>query len=582
MMKSLKQKKIYFINWRFTFINKCIKVVIGILLIRIAYLQIFFPEKLIKEGDSRSLRIQKISSTRGIITDREGSKLAVSVPVNAIWADPKEIIEKWGIINYEYWKALSDILEVPLKQITNKILNNQKSRFVYLARQITPSIANYIDKLKIPGIYLCKESRRYYPLGPITANLLGITNIDGDGIEGIEKSFNLWLKGFAIERTVRRDRNGRIIEITPHPDIQEKHDLILSIDERIQSIVYRELTYGVEKNNAESGVAILIDVNTGEILAMANYPSYNPNNIIGISKDAMRNRAITDIFEPGSTVKPLVIMSALRNKIIKENMILNTLPYQINGHIIKDVINYNNLSITGILKKSSNVGISKIALSMPITELIDIFNCFGFGKPTNLGLIGENNGIFPNKKTKWSNLEKAIFSFGYGQMVTPLQLARAYSIIGSLGVYHPLSIIKKNQPTSGVRVFPESIIKNVIHMMESVALPGGGGSQAAIKGYRIAVKTGTTKKVGPNGFYVKKYIAYTAGVASASAPRYALVVLVNEPNAGKYYGGAVSAPIFGAIMKNVLRLMNIKPDGFQIYDKNEILKNKKGIESVKS
>ncbi|CAL1329227.1 Peptidoglycan D,D-transpeptidase FtsI [Candidatus Providencia siddallii] len=560
-MKNKKQKHVFlFDDWRFTFICLCITFAICGLLIRIAFLQIFSHEKLIKESDMRSLRIQKITTARGMISDRKGKKLAVSIPVNAIWIDPKEITEKGGISNYKYWKALSDILNIPLKQITNKILSNQKSRFIYLARQVNLSVANYINKLKIPGVYLRKESRRYYPLGPITAHLLGITNIDGEGIEGIEKSFNNILKGVSGKRTVRKDLNGKIIDTISYIDSKDANNLILSIDERIQSIVYRELLYGVQKNKAESGIAILIDVNTGEILAMANSPSYNPNNISGISINSMRNRAITDTFEPGSTIKPLVIMSALYHKIIKKDTIINTIPYKIKGHKIKDVLNYKKLSITGILQKSSNVGISKIALTMSPIELINIFNSFGLGKTTNLGLIGENNGFFPYKKTNWSDLEKAIFSFGYGQMVTPLQLARVYATIGSFGIYRKLSIIKINTPIPGIRIFPKSIIKDVIHMMESVALPGGGGSQAAIKGYSLAIKTGTTKKLGINGKYINKYIAYTAGIASAINPRYALVVLINEPNAGKYYGGSVSAPIFGAIMKDVLHLMNIKPD----------------------
>ncbi|WP_323084172.1 peptidoglycan glycosyltransferase FtsI [Providencia alcalifaciens] len=571
-----------FVRWRFVLLCGCIGLALVGLLTRVAYLQIIAPEKLVKEGDMRSLRVQEVSTARGMISDREGRQLAVSVPVNAIWADPKEVFEKGGVSNDEHWKALADALDIPLEQITTKISANPKGRFVYLARQVNPSIGEYVRKLKVPGIYLRKESRRYYPSGPVTAHLLGVTNIDGEGIEGVEKSFNRWLKGSPGERTVRKDRNGRVIETVSSVDSQAAHNLMLSIDERIQSIVYRELTKGVQENKAESGVAILVDVNTGEILAMANSPSYNPNNLAGTPMDFMRNRAITDIFEPGSTVKPLVVMSALQNKIVKENTVLNTYPYRVNGHEIKDVARYAELSITGILQKSSNVGVSKLALAMPATELVDVYSLFGFGKPTNLGLVGESSGIFPSKKTRWSDLERATFSFGYGQMVTPLQLARAYATIGSFGIYRPLSITKVDPPVPGTRVFPEPIMRTVVHMMESVALPGGGGTRAAIKGYRIAIKTGTAKKVGPEGRYINEYIAYTAGVAPASNPRYALVVLINDPKAGKYYGGAVSAPIFGSIMGGVLRLMNVEPDALQTDDKSEIVNSQKEVKSGRS
>ncbi|UDG80748.1 Peptidoglycan D,D-transpeptidase FtsI [Candidatus Hartigia pinicola] len=558
-----KKENTNFVIWRFNLLCGGILLALAWLLICIAYLQIISPEKLVQESDMRSLRIQEVFTTRGMISDREGRKLAVSIPVNAIWADPKVVCKKNSFSSNKYWKALADALQIPLKEIHKKILANQKSRFVYLARQVTPTISEYISKLKIPGIYLSKESRRYYPSGSVTAHLIGITNIDGDGIEGIETSFDRWLKGSPGERTVRKDRNGKVIETVTSIDSQAANNLVLSIDERIQSNVYRELTKGVIKNKAESGVAIVVDVATGEILAMANSPSYNPNNLAGTPIDSMRNRAITDIFEPGSTVKPIVIITALYNHIVEEHTLLNTTPYRVNGHKITDVSHYSKLSITGILQKSSNVGVSKLALAMPAKTLVNAYSRFGFGQPTNLGLVGESSGIFPSKKIQWSNLDKATFSFGYGQMVTPLQLARAYATIGSFGIYRPLSITKIDPPVPGTRVFPKKIIQTVVHMMESVTLPGGGGVRAAIKGYRIAVKTGTAKKVGAEGKYINQYIAYTVGIAPASNPRYSLVVLINDPKTGQYYGGTVSAPIFSAIMGDILRIMNIKPDALQ-------------------
>nr|WP_024967058.1 peptidoglycan glycosyltransferase FtsI [Pantoea sp. IMH] len=548
-----------FVSWRFALLCGCIFIALAALLSRVAWLQVVSPDRLVREGDMRSLRVQAVPTARGMITDRAGRPLAVSVPVNAIWADPKELHDKGGITLDSRWKALSDALSIPLDQLAARVNANPKGRFVYLARQVNPAIGDYIKKLKLPGIHLRQESRRYYPAGQVTSHLIGFTNIDGQGIEGVEKSFDKWLTGQPGERTVRKDRYGRVIEDISSVDSRAAHNLALSIDERLQALVYRELNNAVAFNKAESGTAVLVDVNTGEVLAMANSPAYNPNNLSGTPKDVMRNRAITDIFEPGSTVKPMVVMTALQRGVVKENTVLNTVPYRVNGHEIKDVARYNELTLTGVLQKSSNVGVSKLALAMPSSALVETYSRFGLGKATNLGLVGESSGLYPQKQ-RWSDIERATFSFGYGLMVTPLQLARVYATIGSYGILRPLSITKVDPPVAGQRAFPEHVVRTVMHMMESVALPGGGGVKAAIKGYRIAIKTGTAKKVGPDGKYVNKYIAYTAGVAPASRPRFALVVVINDPQGGKYYGGAVSAPVFGAIMGGVLRTMNIEPD----------------------
>ncbi|NUA43573.1 Peptidoglycan synthase FtsI precursor [Dickeya solani] len=499
-----------FVSWRFALLCGGILLCMVGLMLRAAYLQVIAPDKLVREGDMRSLRVQEIPTARGMISDRAGRPLAVSVPVNAVWADPKDLNDHGGISLDTRWKALADALGMPLDQIASKVNANPSGRFVYLARQVNPAVGEYIHKLKLPGINLRQESRRYYPSGQVTSHLIGLTNIDGQGIEGIEKSFDRWLTGRPGERTVRKDRFGRVIEDISSVDSQAAHNLMLSIDERLQALVYRELNNAVAFNKAESGTAVLVDVNTGEVLAMANSPSYNPNNLTGTPTDVIRNRAITDIFEPGSTVKPMVVMTALQRNVVKENAVLNTLPYYINGHEIKDVARYSELTLTGVLQKSSNVGVSHLALAMPASALVDTYSRFGLGKATNLGLVGESQGLYPNRQ-RWSDIERATFSFGYGLMVTPLQLARVYATIGSFGIYRPLSITKVDPPVPGERVFSEQIVRTVVHMMESVALPGGGGTKAAVKGYRIAIKTGTAKKVGPDGKYINKYIAYTAG-----------------------------------------------------------------------
>jgi len=530
-----------------------------ILILKILFLQIINPDQLIYEGDSRTLRIQSLFNIRGIIRDRLGYPLAVTVPVNAVCVDPSKITEYTNINTNPQWKALSEVLSTPLEKIINKIKSDSKLKFIYLARQVHPEIRNYIMKLKLPGIFSIEESKRYYPSGKIAAQLIGLTNIDGKGIEGIEKSFDLFLTGNPSKRKIRKDNKGKIVENIPLIRGSKANNLTLSINKKLQDIVYQKLNQAVKENQADSGTAILINVKTGEILAMANSPSYNPNNIKHTTKNAIRNRAITDMFEPGSTVKPIVIMQALKLGIIKKDSIINTNSYLINKHIIKDVSYHKKLTITGIIQKSSNVGVSKIALSMSTSELLNSYKAFGLGKPTNLGLIGEKNGLLPHKKVL-SNLEKATFSFGYGLMVTPLQLARLYTIIGNYGIDRPLSILKIKKPKHGTRVFPEKYVKNIIHMMESVAESGGGGIKAAIKGYKVAVKTGTVKKIGSNGHYVNKYIAYTAGIVPSHDPKFSLTIVIDNPKMKKYYGGLVAAPVFSKTMKSVLKMTHIKPN----------------------
>lgn len=408
--------------------------------------------------------------------------------------------------------------------------------------------------------YITVTSHRFYPAGHVAANLIGFTNIDGQGIEGLEKSFNNQLMGKPGSRLVRKDKFGHVIEniteVTPVP----AHQLQLSIDKRLQTVTEDALDNAVTWNKAESGAAVLVNIATGEILSMASFPDFNPNNREGAVLDDFRNRAISDTFEPGSTVKPLVIMTALQQGIVQPDSVIDTHPFYLDGHRIRDVGFYPELSLTGILQKSSDTGVSHLSLAMPVQKLLDTYKSFGFGDPTGLGLTGESSGLMPQRRY-WSDLDRATFAFGYGLMVTPLQLAHVYATIGSFGIYRPLSITRIDPPVIGTRVMPEALVHQVEHMMESVALPGGGGTKAAVRDYRVAVKTGTAKKIGDDGKYVDKYVAYTAGVAPASDPKFALVVVINNPQNGAYYGGAVSAPVFSQIMGDVLRLENVKPDG---------------------
>lgn len=464
-------------------------------------------------------------------------------------------------VEREKWQALAKATNIKYNDLMDRLYKSARLRFLYLSRHESEAIARYAQELKVDGIVLKAESRRMYPLAEEASQLIGFTDVDDiHGSEGIERSFDSLLIGKNGRQVIRKDARGNVIENIRDEKQYDPQDVVLSIDEELQSMVYGEIKKAVQENNAESSTAVLVDVQTGEVLAMANAPSFNPNKRDSFRPELMRNRAITDTFEPGSTVKPLVVLTALQNGATYRGEIINTRPFTVNGHTIRDVAPRESLSLTGILQKSSNIGVSRLALRMPSTALVDTYSKVGFGKDTGLGL-GEQRGTNGDRK-RWSDIERATMAYGYGLNVTPLQLARAYATLGSFGIYRPLSITRVDPPVIGERVLPEKTTREVVHMMESVAQKGEGGQQAMIDGYRVAVKTGTARKL-EKGQYVKKYLAYTAGLAPASNPRFALVVLINEPKAGKYYGGAVSAPLFSKIMGYTLKAKNIKPDNLE-------------------
>ncbi|MDO9790510.1 penicillin-binding transpeptidase domain-containing protein [Glaesserella parasuis] len=456
------------------------------------------------------------------------------------------------------FQELAKALDMKYSFLMEKLYSSANQRFLYISRHESDVIGDYARALKIDGLVLKAETRRFYPLAEEISQLIGFTDVDDkQGSEGIERSFDSLLVGKNGKQVIRKDARGNVIEHIRDEKKYDPQDVMLSIDEELQSMVYREIKKAVIENKAESGTAVLVDIQTGEVLAMANAPSFNPNNRAEFKSELARNRVITDTFEPGSTVKPLVVLTALQNKVTYPSEVISTRPFVVNGHTIKDVAPRDSLTLTGILQKSSNIGVSRLALRMPSTALVETYSKVGFGKDTGLGL-GEQRGTNGDRK-RWADIERATMAYGYGLNVTPLQLARAYATLGSFGVYRPLSITKVDPPVLGDRVLPEKITRDVVKMMESVAQKGEGGQRAMVDGYRVAVKTGTVRKL-EKGQYVKKHFAYTAGIAPASNPRFALVVLLNEPKAGNYYGGAVSAPLFSSIMGYALKAYNIKPD----------------------
>lgn len=537
--------------------------VFGCMLLLIAWvgdLQLINHPMLEKQADERSLRTVTLPTNRGTLLDRNGDALALSVPSRDIIADPQRVLEAQPDFTSAKWQYLANALDERPEQIAAQIHANPSRRFLYLGRKIELGIAKDIAKLHLKGISTVYNDSRFYPMSEATGPLLGIVGADNTGLNGLEKGFDKVLQGTPGVEKYRQDRHGNIVSMINYEPPRQPPTVQLSIDKFDQYTLYTKLRDGVLLNKADSGAAVLIKIDTGEILGMASYPSFNPNNFVNVSPAQMRNAAINDSYEPGSTVKPLVVMEGLERKLVRPDTVLDTTPYRVNGHLIRDVGHWPRLSMTGILQKSSDIGVSHIALAMPAEVLVNTYHDFGLGKPTGLGLTGESVGYFPLHRERWADIERATFSFGYGLRVTPLQIAREYATLGAYGVYRPLSITKVTPPVLGKRVADEEIVKSVIHMMESDALPGGSGVRAAVPGYRLAIKTGTAEKMGDSGKYDGGYINYTAGVAPASHPQVALVIMINHPTAGDHFGGSVAAPVFGNIIGPVLKHMNVAPD----------------------
>ncbi|ENM5880903.1 penicillin-binding transpeptidase domain-containing protein [Vibrio metoecus] len=549
-----------FIRWRFYLLLFFVLTAFCALVARVAYIQIIEPDNLIKEGDLRSIRAKTLQSARGIISDRNGEALAVSVPVEAVWADPVAIYKEGGLVEKERWYALADVLGLDRQEMMKKIEDNRARRFIYLQRQVSPAMAKYIRELKLAGVGLKEESRRYYPAGEVSAHLVGVTGIDGHGLEGVERSFDSTLTGESGKSVTRKDKFGRVVENIALEEREEGKPIQLTIDQRLQAIAFRAVKQAMADYRATSASAVMLDVKTGAVLAMVNAPSYNPNNRNDWQSFKMRNRVITDAFEPGSTVKPFVVLAALANGVADKNTIIDTGDgtMQIGGSRVRDTSKVGKADLTLILKKSSNIGVAKLALEMPLEALLGMYNSVGLGEMSGLNLVGETLGIFPNRR-RWSQFEIATLSFGYGLAITPIQLAHAYATLGNHGKYQPIHVIEGNNPGESRQVVEAKYVNQVLEMLETVTQPGGTATRAAVPGYRIAAKSGTSRKAIAGG-YSDEYFAYTAGVAPVSDPRISLVVMVNEPQGDSYYGGAVAGPVFSEIMKGALQILNIAPD----------------------
>ena len=551
--------------WRFVLVLSAITLIFIGLGARAAYLQILNADDLSRRSDNRTVRTKADDVQRGMILDRNGLELAVSVPVQAIWADPKVIAQNaeangMNVAQDKRWQALADVLHIKRDKLFERVTNNPKKRFVYLKRQVEPAMANYVKQLKIPGVYQRKESKRYYPNGEISAHLIGFTNLDAEGIDGIEKLYDKQLTGSNGKRTVRKDAKGREVEVLETVAPVAGKNLTLSIDQRIQSVAYTAVKSAVATYNAASGSALVVDVKTGEVLALVNSPSYNPNNRSGVKSHRFRNRAVTDMYEAGSILKPLAVIAALEFGSYTMSDLIDTSPgyMRVGGARVSDSRNYGELDMRGILQHSSNVGTTKLALSVPKENFLDTYYNLGFGSPTGLHLIGESAGMLGDE-THISKFEIATLSFGYRLAVTTAQLARMYATLGNHGKRMPLSILKLDQAPEGEQVLARSTTDNVLTMLESVLEEGGTGQKAVVPGYRIAGKTGTAR-LALNGSYGSDYIGSFGGVGPASDPKLAVVVMIYDPAGDYFYGNDVAGPAFSTIMGTSLRLLNVPPD----------------------
>ncbi|STX28232.1 transpeptidase involved in septal peptidoglycan synthesis (penicillin-binding protein 3) [Legionella beliardensis] len=532
-------------------------MLLGVLVWRMLDLTVLHRQFLKGQGDARSLRIQDIPAYRGMITDRQGTPLAVSTPVQSVWVNPKEFSP-----TKEQLSRLAQLLGVSAKTLLARVKQVNSREFFYLQRQLPPNLAKKIELLKIPGVNFQQEFKRYYPEADSTAQLVGFTNIDDVGIEGLELAYQDWLMGVPGKKRVVKDKMGRIIEelgVIKEP--RPGHDLVLSIDRRIQYLAYHELQNTLEKFAAKSGSVVVLDTETGEILAAANSPSFNPNARARYTRDSYRNKALTDTFEPGSVIKPFSIASALGSGLVKPETIIDTRPSWmiVHGHTIRDVHNYGVLNVTGVLQHSSNVGVSKMILLSPPEQFIGLLQRSGFGQRTESSYPGESDGSVA--KIKAANpFVLATLSFGYGLSVTALQLAKGYMIFANGGKLLPITLLHKEAPEAAEQVIDEKTAHQVLAMLEAVLGNEGTGKLARIPGYRVAGKTGTARIAGKKGYQENKHIASFVGIAPVSKPRLIVVVVIHEPTRTSYYGAAVAAPLFAQVMSGSLRILNIPPD----------------------
>jgi cell division protein FtsI (penicillin-binding protein 3) len=524
---------------------------------RSAQLQLLDREFLQDQADARHLRVVQVPAHRGMITDRNGEPLAISTPVQSVWVNPKELVASRSELS-----RLARLLGLDVDYVRRLLGQRQGREFVYLRRHISPHRAQQVTDLEWPGVYLQREYRRYYPAGEVAAHLVGFTNIDDQGQEGLELAFDGWLSGEAGAKRVVKDGRRHIIENVENiRSARPGNTLKLSIDRRIQYLAYRELKAAVRQHGARSGSVVVLDNQTGEVLAQVNQPSFNPNNRKHLKADRMRNRAVTDVFEPGSTMKPFVIAAALQSGRYAVGTRIDTSPglFQVGVHTIRDMHDYGTLDLTGVIRKSSNVAASKIALALEPEDFWEGLSAAGFGIATASAFPGEADGYLADFH-RWRDIERATLAYGYGLSVTSMQLAQAYSVFANDGYRVPVTLLQRERVAEQRKVYSPRVARAVRKMMEAVVKKDGTAPLAAVQGYRVAGKTGTVHKSVAGGYADDRYLSVFAGMAPASRPRLVTVVMIDEPNNGEHFGGKVAGPVFSKVMAGALRLLNVTPD----------------------
>ena len=534
----------------------------AVLLVKTLDMQILHSEFFERQGDARQLRTVSISAHRGDIVDRNGEPFAVSAPVNSIWVNPQDAVDDLDKLD-----KVAHLLSLDAISLKRKIKQNVHREFLYLKRHASPELADQVMDLQAPGVALLNEYRRYYPSGEVAAHVVGFSDIDDKGQEGVELAFDEWLKGHPGKKRIIRDRLGRAFDDVERIKSAEPGKAIkLSLDKRLQYVTYRALKAAVLKHNAVAGSAVVLDVRTGQVLSMVNQPSFNVNDRKQLKPQAIRNRAVTDVFEPGSTMKPLTIAAALESGRWKPYYKVETAPgyMKVKGNMIRDHKNYGDLDVGGVLEKSSNVGISKIALAMDAEQQWSMYQKLGFGMTTGSGFPGEAGGQLSVDALN-NDFERASLAFGYGMSVTPLQLAHAYSAIAADGMLRPVNFLldeeaDDNKAVDGERVMSAETAQAVRKMMQRVVSDKGTAKRASVANYSVAGKTGTVHKFVAGGYAEDRYLSIFAGMIPADKPELVMVVMIDEPRNGEYFGGLVAAPVFSQVMSGAMRLLDITPD----------------------
>lgn len=566
-------------SWRFYLVVMVLLALVLVLTGRVLSLQVmdspYGRDFLQNQGAKRALRTAELPAYRGVITDRRGEPLAVSTPVVSIWANPQVLRES------ERLPELAQALGMKLSAIEERLELYSSKQFMYLKRHQEPPVARAVLQHKFEGVYGEREYQRFYPAGEVAAQLVGFTDVDGVGIDGVEFAYDSWLKGTPGKKQYLKDLHGDMIrDIGVLEPVRPGKDIALSIDLRLQTLQHRELQRAVTRLGAKSGSAVTLDSRTGEVLAMVNYPVYNPNKRQGVSAASMRNRAITDVYEPGSTVKALTLVAALESGRYSPNTVIDTSPgtIRVGSKVYLDPSDYGEISVAGVLGKSSQVGITKIALDLGHEPIWDVFNRFGIGEPPGTGFPGESAGKLPNRP-RWHMTEKMSLAFGYGISASALQLASAYSVFASGGIRQPVSMVSlEGELPMGEQVISARTAAQMLDMLHAVTEEGGTAGKARIPGYEVGGKTGTVHKVGGGKYIDDKYVALFAGIAPIESPRIVTVVVIDEPKGDSYGGGSAAAPVFAAITQGALRILNIAPTRFDVADEMLVAQAAGGVQ----